>query len=85
MADGIVTKGIKVVIPKALRPKMLKKIHEGHMRDVKSNQRAKYALYWPNITSDIEIMTKSYPSYVKFSSTHANEPLRLHELPLRPF
>ena len=85
VADGIVTKGTKVVIPKALRPKMLKKIHEGHMGVVKSKQRAKDVLYWPNITSDIENMTKSCPSCVKFSSKHTNEPLRPHELPLRPF
>ena len=52
--DGIIYKCHRIVVPTVLCKQMLKLIHQGHMGMEKCILRAKQAVYWPNITSDIK-------------------------------
>lgn len=37
------------VIPASLRKEMLRKIHEGHLGEVKCKRRAQEVMYWPRM------------------------------------
>uniref|UniRef100_A0AAQ5XUM9 Gypsy retrotransposon integrase-like protein 1 n=1 Tax=Amphiprion ocellaris TaxID=80972 RepID=A0AAQ5XUM9_AMPOC len=49
VVDDIVLKGSKFVIPSSLRKQMLRRIHEGHLGEVKCKRRAREVMYWPRI------------------------------------
>lgn len=46
-ADGLTFKNSRLVVPRALRSEMLRKIHESHMGMVKCKERAHDVQYWP--------------------------------------
>jgi len=59
IADGLLLRGNRVVIPTSLREDILNKLHSGHQGLVKCRQRARQSVWWPNIYSQIEnIVTK---------------------------
>ena len=84
-ASGLVFRGTRVIIPKELRPRFLTKIHEGHMGIEKCRRRARQAVYWPNMNSDVEVMVKSCNECLKYSASQPREPLQPHDVPTRPF
>ena len=49
-AEVLFLKGHKITIPASLRSEMLDLIHE----TVRSKERARAVMYWPNMTRDIE-------------------------------
>ena len=85
VANGLVFRGTRVVIPRVLRPKFLTNIHEGHMGIEKCRRRARQAVYWPYLNTDVETMVKSCSECLKYSSSQQREPLMPHDLPTRPF
>lgn len=52
--DGIMFKGERIVVPEALRPEMLIKIHTSHLGIEKGLQRARQVLFWPRMAADIK-------------------------------
>ena len=54
VADGIIYKGMIIVVPPSMRSDMLAQIHEFHLGVTKCKQRAREALYWPGINQQIE-------------------------------
>ena len=85
VANDIIYKGSKIVIPKCMRKNILAKIHEGHMGIEKCRKRGREVLYWPQINADIEQMVKNCSACLKYSAKKPAEPLLPHEVPLRPF
>ena len=57
--QGLIFKGMKLVVPKSLRPEMLKKIHYNHLGMEKCKSRAREILYWPLMNKEIEDMISS--------------------------
>ena len=57
--DGVVLKGIRIVIPVQCRSEVLEKLHEGHFGIDRTKLRAKDTVYWLNINVDIETLIKS--------------------------
>ena len=57
--DGIIYKGIKILIPKTMRKMMLAKIHEGHLCMEKCKQITRSVMYWPCINTDIDNTMKN--------------------------
>ena len=49
--DGVIYRGMKIVVPPSMRPAMLALIHETHLGIVKCKQRAREALYWPGMSA----------------------------------
>lgn len=47
--DDIMLKGEKVNMPSAMTQNMLEKIHTGHMDIERSKQKARDALFWPEM------------------------------------
>lgn len=78
-------RGLKLVIPKPGRGDILKKIHEGHLGIEKSRKRGREVVFWPGISSDIKVMVENCPTCLKYGNKPSPEPLRPHEIPLRPW
>jgi hypothetical protein len=53
--EGVIFKGIKILVPKVLRKEMLCKLHESHQGVVKCKSRAQEAIFWPGMLKDINI------------------------------
>ena len=56
--DGVIYRGMRIVIPQSIRPAILAVIHGKHLRIVKCKQRAREALYWPGMSAQIEEKVK---------------------------
>ena len=52
VVDGLMLKGQKIVIPSALRPKMLEILHQEHFGCENTLRRARDVMIWPNISSE---------------------------------
>ncbi|RWR98802.1 Retrotransposable element Tf2 protein type 1-like protein, partial [Dinothrombium tinctorium] len=85
VANGIIFRGKRVVIPQSLRSEMLRKIHEGHLGIEKCRRRGREVLYWPGFNKDISRMVESCDTCLKFSNNQQVEPLQPHEIPTRPW
>ena len=54
LADGVLIKVDRVVVPSSVRVDMLKRIHEGHIGIENSKARAREVMYWPRMNAKIE-------------------------------
>ena len=52
--DGIIYKGMRIVVPPSMRRGMMEQVHESHQGIVKCKERARETLYLPGMTSQIE-------------------------------
>ena len=52
--DGLLLRGIRVVIPTSMQADMLQRLHTGHQGTTNCRQRAKESMCWPKIKQDIE-------------------------------
>ena len=57
--DGIVLRGTRIVMPKALREKAVKIAHEGHLGIVKTTGLIREKVWFPGIDKLVENKTKS--------------------------
>ena len=63
--NGLLFRGNQLV-PKAMQAEMLSRIHESHQGIVKSKQRAKSALFWPGVNSQIEDIVSQCTTCAQF-------------------
>ena len=85
VADGIILKGSRCVIPEALRPKLLE-LHTAHMGVEGTLRQARESIYWPGINA----VVKDYISRCEVCAalrthTQTREPLMQHDRPTRPW
>ena len=59
LARGLVLKSGLIIVPTSMRKEMKKLIHQGHQGIKKCRLRARTALYWPGISSEIEDLVSS--------------------------
>ena len=85
VCDGIIYKGMRIVVPPSLRRQMLNLVHESHMGIIKCKQRAREVLYWPAMNSDIEETVKNCTKCADFQRKQPSEPLIPTETPGLPF
>jgi hypothetical protein len=85
VSDGIIFKGMRIVIPPTLREQMIRLIHESHLGIVKCKQRARETLYWPGMNSDIEEAVKNCTKCAQFQNKLPHEPLIPTPPPDLPF
>ena len=52
--DGLIVKGMRIIIPNKKREEILKLIHEGHLGLNTCKMRAKETVYWPGINEQLE-------------------------------
>ena len=52
--SGLITCGNRIIVPKEMRAKMLKYIHEGHQGKKRCLLQARNTVFWPKITYDVQ-------------------------------
>ena len=52
--DGILYKGVRLIMPESEHASALKILHLGHYAVDKMNLRARETVYWPGISEDIK-------------------------------
>ena len=83
--DGLLFKDERVVVPKTLRRAMIGKIHESHQGVVKSKQRARAVLFWPNMNAEIEEAVSLCSICQEYRKSQAHESMIPHPIPDRPW
>ncbi|XP_062593536.1 uncharacterized protein K02A2.6-like [Saccostrea cucullata] len=83
--NGILMYRDRIVIPEALRPETLQDIHSGHLGLNKCRERARGAVWWPGISTDIERTVKSCEFCLVHQPKQNREPLKTTVLPDRPW
>ena len=73
--DGVIYRGMKIVIPPSMRPAMLALIHGTHLGIVKCKQRAREALYWPGMSAQIEDKVKDCTMCHNYAPAQQKQPL----------
>ena len=82
--DGMLLKGLRLIIPGKLQEEYLSRLHEGHLSASKVQENAKQHMYWTGIDADIEDYTKQCQECIKRSQV-AKEPLQPHDIPEGPW
>lgn len=82
--DGLLLKGMRLVIPSALRNEVLSKLHEGHLGIVKCKARARESVWWPGLSQQINDMVLRCRTCIK-ERRNPKEPLKPTECPQRPW
>ena len=85
LADGIILKGMKIVVPRSLRKEMLVQIHESHMGITKCKQRGCEALFWPGMTQALYDLVSDCPECNEYQNSQPAEPLKPTPTPDLPW
>ena len=84
--DGeIVIFGSRIVVPIAMRKEVLGKLHTSHQGIVRTQRRARQAVYWPGINSDITNMIESCKVCQEHLPSIAPGPILIEAIPSRVF
>ena len=79
--EGCILCGLKVVIPSALKERVLEEIHEGHTGIVKMKSIARIHVWWPKIDVDIERTVSKCTACQETSRDPVRAPLHPWEQP----
>jgi len=83
--NGLVLFGKRIVVPKAKRTEILKRLHASHQGLTRTRRRAQEAVFWPGIGNDIgQVVNGCERCQVKLPSL-PKEPLRTDPKPEYPF
>lgn len=83
--DGIVLYDRRIAVPYALRSEMLMRIHDGHLGVSKSRERAKQAIWWPGMSTEIKQTVAECEFCQERLPAQKSEPLLTTPLPDRPW
>ena len=85
VADGILLKGLRIIIPPSLQTVVLQQLHYAHQGAEKCKLRAKGSVFWANINRDIDEMVKRCGPCQHHQNENKKEPLIPHDVPKRPW
>jgi hypothetical protein len=83
VADGLIFRGERLVVPKKLRHSIKSDIHIGHSGVESSLRRAREYVYWPGMNSEIKQMIQMCETCRSYDMAQPKESLISHELPSR--
>ena len=85
VSDGIIYKGMRILVPPSLRPEMLRQFHETHLGINKCKRRARAAQYWPGMGQQIEDMVRDCVLCNTYENKQPADTLRPTPTPERPW
>ena len=85
VSDGLIFKGMRIVVPPSLRSEMLNRIHQTHLGLGKCKQRAREVLYWPSMNSDIEQRIQNCTTCAEYGNQQPRAPLNPSSPPVLPY
>ena len=85
VTDGLVFRGERLVVPKAMKTSILSELHTGHSGIEGSLRRAREMVYWPGMNNDVREYTQKCEACRELEQSQQKEPLMSHEVPSRPW
>lgn len=82
--NGILLKGVRLVIPVSMRLEMIDRLHEGHQGVVKCRARAQASVWWPGLSRQLEEVVKNCTTCAR-ERRNPSEPMIASECHLRPW
>ena len=83
--DGLVLRGERLVVPRALRGKMKQKCHAGHLGINSTLRRARDVLYWPGMSQQIREYVETCGVCASMPAKQPEQPVICGEIPTRPW
>ena len=83
--DGVIYRGMRVVVPPCMRSAMLEIIHGTHLGIVKCKQGAREVLYWPGMSAQVEDKDKYCTTCHDYAPAQQKEPLIPNPVPGLPW
>ena len=83
--DGLIFKGERVVVPRASRSELLRRIHSSHLGVNGCLNRARECLYWPGMTADIKNYVSTCEACREYEQGQVKETMMSPETPNRPW
>ena len=83
--ERLMFKGIRIIIPRSLRPETLQRIHAAHLGIEKCRARARTAVFWPGINAAIDDVVSQCSTYQQHQQSNQREPLIPQQVPQRPW
>ncbi|KAJ8371257.1 hypothetical protein SKAU_G00112850 [Synaphobranchus kaupii] len=83
--DGVLYRGQCVVIPKAMRSELLKRIHTSHIGGEACYRRARDTLFWPNMRAEIKDFVANCSACNEYARVQQKESMMSHDIPVRPW
>jgi hypothetical protein len=83
--DGLVFRGLRLIIPKSLRKVIMADIHLGHQGVDSSLRHARESVYWPGMTNDIRDFILRCETCKEFQPAQQKETFKGHDQPQRPW
>ena len=81
VADGLIFRGERLVIPKSCREQMKQELHLGHPGAEGCLRRARDVLYWPGMNAEIKEWISTCESCNTFGKTQKKETMMPHKTP----
>ena len=78
LADGMLCVDDRILVPRSLQQEVLALLHESHMGSEKMKARARRALYWTNMSTDIDRTAASCTTCLHYRNAQQREPLNTH-------
>ena len=82
--EGLILKGMRIIIPDKKREEILKQIHEGHLGFNKCQMRAKETVYWPGWNKQLKQLILNCQLCLNYSRSNNKSNLHTalgHEVP----
>lgn len=84
VANGILLKGERILIPKPMQREMLERLHQGHQGMTKCIARAQQSIWWPGVIRDVRELVERCDICCQHSQ-QKTEQLMPTPLPARPW
>ena len=83
--NGVLYKGMKVIVPISMRPQMIARVHSSHLGPDACVRRARDVLFWPSMSGQIKEQVQNCEVCNDFLARQQKEPLMTHKIPDTPW
>ena len=83
--NGVLFKNQKVIIPKAMRPEMISRIHSSHLGIETCLRKARDLVFWPSMNSEIKEAVIKCSVCAEYQAKNPKQPMQTHSIPDRPW
>ena len=83
--NGILFKNQRVIVPKAMRPEIVLRIHSSHQGVASCLRKARDIVFWPRMSADIKDQVEKCSVCAEFQAKNASQPMLSHQIPDRPW
>ena len=84
IANGLLLRGSRIIIPASMRLSMLDKVHTGHQGITKCRERARQSIWWPGLSRQLDELVKNCLECSKAQKQRA-QPLITSSFPELPW